>query len=93
MLQRAPAAAPPLSKHSAVACEDPQLPRAAQLQTLSALTEIGVAPDLQQRQPLQPEAVQQAALQPYLAPAGGTAAARRQPLAALLWFCTRSASR
>ena len=41
-----------------------QLPWAAQLQ--SALTEAGIAADLQQRQPLQPEAVQEAALQHYL---------------------------
>ena len=41
-----------------------QLPWAAQLQ--SALAEAGIAADLQQRQPLQPEAVQEAALQHYL---------------------------
>ena len=41
-----------------------QMPWAAQLQ--SALAEAGIAADLQQRQPLQPEAVQEAALQHYL---------------------------
>ncbi|PSC72954.1 reverse poly isoform B [Micractinium conductrix] len=41
-----------------------RLPWAAQLQ--SALAEAGIAADLQQRQPLQPEAVQEAALQHYL---------------------------
>ena len=41
-----------------------QMPWAAQLQ--SALAEAGIAADLQQRQPVQPEAVQEAALQHYL---------------------------